>query len=500
MSNRVLPVVLYFLVVCVGTPCLYSAEPTGPELPIPLIGPTGPTLADQAAPPLAIDATPSHSAPAESTARATTSSSSLRWVKRDEQPNRPTIEPIPLAASTPDVDLLPKAEPLSMPTVVPAPALADDTDLVSPEIAADALDAFSELPEVSGSGIVQAAPSLVVEIAGPPRTSVGSVASFHIFLKNMGVVTAEDVSVQAIIPQHADFVASDPPADSTGDRVLQFDVGNLMAEAVYQIRVDLIPRSTGEVRLHTNVGFSVAASSSIHVGRPQLAVRCEAPAATTLGDLVTFRVIVENTGDAQSEHITVIPQVASAGQTDLSAVGLFDIGTLQPGDTKEIVLRAVASREGTMQVRFVASDQFGSEAIADTRVRVRSGGLDVMLIGPVEARPGEEHNYEVQVSNTTDTPAENVRVTCSLPQGFRLTVVESSVQFAPNFAGMTWRVGELAAGATQVLRFKAHTAITEGDHTIRAVMESDSLPNPRTAETTIGIHKQPHYHRTASLR
>jgi len=491
MSNRVLPVVLYFLIVCVGTPFLYSAEPTGPELPIPLIGPTGPALADQAAPPLAVYAIPSRSAPAEFTARATTSSSSLRWVKRDDQPNRPKIEPIPLAASTPDVDLLPKAEPLSMPTVAPAPALADGTDLVSPLIAADTLDAFSELPEVNGSGIVQAAPSLVVEIAGPPQTSVGSVASFHIFLKNMGVVTAEDVSVQAIIPQHVDFVASDPPANPTGDRVLQFGVGDLVAEAVRQIRLDLIPRSTGEVRLHTNVGFSVAAASC---------VRCEAPAATALGDLVTFRVIVENTGDAQSENITVVPQVASVDQTAMSAVGLFDIGTLQPGDTKEIILRAVASREGTMQVRFVASDQFGSEAIADTRVRVRSGGLDLMLIGPVEARPGEERNYEIQVSNTTDTPAENVQVTCSLPQDFRLTVVESSVQFAPDFAGMTWRVGELAAGATQVLRFKAKAATTQGDHTIRAVLESDALPNPRTTETTIGIHNQLQHHRTASFR
>ena len=470
MSDRVLPVILYFLVVCIGTLCLHSAEPTGPELPIPVIGPTGPTPADQVAPLFAIKTTLSYSVPAEPAANVTNSSSNLRWVNRDEQSTRTKIEPIPRAASIPDVDLLPKAAPLPMPAAAPAPALANDTAGVSPEIAEETINAFPGMPKATASGIVQAAPSLVVEIAGPARTSVGGVASFHIFVKNMGVVTAEDVGVQAIIPQHVDFVASDPPADSTANRVLQFGVGNLAAEAVCKIRVDLIPRSIGEVRLHTTVGFSVAASSSVHVGRPQLAVRCDAPEAAALGDLVTFNVVVENTGDVPSEKVTLVPQVAAAGQSEMSAAGLFDIGTLQPGDTKEIVLRAVASQEGTMKVRFVASDQFGSEAIADIHVRVRPSKLIVTLIAPAEARPGEENNYELQVANTTDTPAENVQVTCSLPQGFRLTVVESSVQFAADFTGMTWQVGQLAADATQVLRFKVKAAIAEGDHTIRAVM------------------------------
>jgi uncharacterized repeat protein (TIGR01451 family) len=397
----------------------------------------------------------------------------------------------------PDVDLLPKAEPLPVLTTAPAPALADDSDPVAPQIACDA---DAEMPENRGSGIVQAAPSLVVEIASPARISVGRVASFQIFVKNMGVVMAEDVGVQVVIPQHVDVVASHPPADSTGGQVLQFVVGNLAAETVRKIRVDLLPRATGEVRLHATVGFSVAASSSVHVGRPQLVVRCEAPAATVLGELVTFRVVVENTGSVPAENITMVPLVGSVGQAEMSEAGSFDIGTLQPGDTKEVVMRAVASREGMMQVRFVASDQFGLEAVADTRVSVGANDLDVTLVGPTEVRPGEESNYEIRLSNATDSPAENVRVTCSMPRGFRLTVVERSVQFAPDFAGMTWRVGELASGATHVLRFKANAATTEGDHTVRTVMESGSMPNPRINETTISIRKQLQYHRTASLR
>ena len=499
MSRRVLTVVLTFFVICVGTPSLHSAESTGPELPIPLIGPTGAGSARQAAPPLAIQDAPSYSAPNDAAPRVA-ASSSIRWVKPNKPKDRTEIEPIPLACPEGRSDSRSPTAPRPTPSVGPTPTLAEGTARIATVKMIDASDLVPELAEVNGTGIVQAAPSLVVEIAGPSRTSVGSVASFQIFVKNMGVVTAEDIDVQVVLPQHVDFIASSPKADSTDGRKRQFTVGDLAAEAVHQIRLDLVPRSSGEVRLHTNVGFSVAASSSIQVGRAQLAIRCEAPAVTALGDLVTFHVVVENTGDRRSENVTVVPQVASVGQTNMSAAGQFDIGTLQPGDTKQIVLRAIASREGTMQVRFVASDQSGSEAVADTRVRVRPSGMDLMLIGPAEAKPGEEISCEVQVSNATDSLAEDVRVTCSLPKGFRLTVVESSVHFASDFAGMTWRPKRLATGETKVLRFKATAPATEGDYTIRAVLESDALPNPRRTETTISIHKQLQYHRTASLQ
>ena len=43
--------------------------------------------------------------------------------------------------------------------------------------------------------------------------------------------------------------------------MLVFEIGDLEAEAVRKINLRLVPRSAGEVRLHTTVGFSVAADT-----------------------------------------------------------------------------------------------------------------------------------------------------------------------------------------------------------------------------------------------
>ncbi len=218
-----------------------------------------------------------------------------------------------------------------------------------------------------------------------------------------------------------------------------------------------------------------------------------------MGDLVTFRLVVQNTGDAMSQGVTVVPRVAVDGESEMSPVGHFDVGVLAPGSSKEILLRAMANREGPMQIQFVATDDSGQETTTQTHVRVRSTALAVTVVVPSETRLGVEQDYEIRVSNSDRTPASNVRVACSLPADLRLTVIGSSVEFSPDFSAMTWQVGELVGGATKVLRFKARLG-AQGEHTLRAVLESDRLATPQTTEATISVQDEhQHQHqRTAS--
>jgi hypothetical protein len=293
--------------------------------------------------------------------------------------------------------------------------------------------------------------------------------------------------------------------------MLIFELGDLESQDVRKIDLNLTPRSRGEVRLHTNVGFSVAASSTVQVGKPKLSLTCSAPGVAALGDLVTFELIIENAGDAVADGVVVIPRVAAVGQSELSAMGRFDVGTLPPGDSKEILLRAMANRAGPMQIQFMATDDSGEEVTTETRVRVLStaadatrdaeqdaAAMDVSFVVPAETRLGVEQVYEIRVANPTPVPAGNVHVICTLPADLRMTVVENEVEFSPDFSTMTWQVGDMVGGATEVLRFKARVG-SEGRHTLRAVLQSDRLATPQTTEATIGVHDGPQHQRTASL-
>ncbi len=518
MSVRVLPIFLSILLVAVGTAGAQSTDPLPPGFSIPLSSSVTPSLEDfpEASQPAVRSPARTYPAVAESLPRSRSQRSTLRWVR----PNEPSqaIEPEtaiqPLlddeAAVHAEVDVLPTPERWQAPTPTPAPPLSSDAPLIEPSVPMNLPDAPQPRAATSGTGIVQAAPTMVVEIAGPPRTSVGANASFVIYVKNMGSVTADGVVVQAMLPENVDLVRSYPVANLTKKRMLVFEMGDLEPQAVRKINLDLTPRSTGEVRLHTSVGFSVAASSTVQVGKPKLSLKCGAPGVAALGDLVTFELVIENTGDATSGGVVVIPRVAKVGQSEMSQVGRFHVGTLAPGVSKEILLRAMANRTGPMQIQFLATDDSGEQVTAETRVRVlptatdacqetgQDASMDVTFVVPTETRLGVEQVYEIHVSNSDQRAARNVYVTCILPADLRLTVIETAVQFSPDLATMIWQVGELAPGATEVLRFKARVG-SEGEHTLRAVLKSDRLSAPRTTEATIGIDDELRHQRTASL-
>jgi uncharacterized repeat protein (TIGR01451 family) len=518
MSVRVLPILLSILLVAAGSIEAQSSDPIPPGFSIPLSSSVTPSLENfpEGNQPAVASPARIYPAVAESVPRSRSHRSTLRWVRPNEpsQASEPetAIQPLPDndAEPHPEVDVLPTPEPWEVPAPTPAPALRSDAPLIEPSIPVDLSDAPQPSAAISGTGIVQAAPTVVVEIAGPPRTSVGATASFVIYVKNMGSVTADGVVVQAMLPEYVDLMESHPVANLMKKRTLVFGLGDLEPQAVRKINLDLRPRSTGEVRLHTSVGFSVAASSTVQVSKPKLSLKCDAPGVAALGDLVTFELVIENTGDVTSDGVVVIPQVAEVGQSEMSEVGRFDVGTLAPGVSKEILLRAMANRAGSMQIQFLATDDSGEQVTTQTRVRVRSTTtdatqemrqnalMDVTFVVPAETRLGVEQDYEIRVSNPEPSPARNVHVTCTLPADVRLTVIERDVQFSQDFATMTWQVGEMASGATEVLRFKARVG-RAGEHTLRAVLESDRLSAPRTTEATIGVEDEPRHQRTASL-
>jgi uncharacterized repeat protein (TIGR01451 family) len=407
------------------------------------------------------------------------------------------VEAVPEVDVISDGQTLPDAEPVELPEPAPAPAIEEEALIDGPTVPVDLADDELAADAPSGAGIVQAAPSLVVEIAGPGQTSVGTAAGFTIYIKNMGTVTADGVSVQAVIPQYVDVLRAAPAASLQKANRLTFALGDLEAEAVRKIDLELIPRLAGEVRLHTSVGFSVAASSTVRVGKPKLKLRCEAPALATLGDLVTFRLVVENLGDALSRAVTVTPQVAVPGEDAMTTAGRFDVGPLQPGDSKEILLRAMANRQGPMQVRFVATDDSGDEATTDTRVRVQPSSLNVTLIASGRTRVGVEQEYQIRVTNTETAATGHVRISCTLPADLHPTVVDSEVVFETDSRLMVWTIDDLPAGDTRILRFKGRLG-SVGEHTLRATIEGDGLSRPQSAETTIEAYDEPQFQRTAS--
>ena len=146
------------------------------------------------------------------------------------------------------------------------------------------------------------------------------------------------------------------------------------------------------------------------------------------------------------------------------------MGDLAPGASREIILRDVARRAESLQVRFFASDRNGSEAAAEVQVEVRRPAVEITVAGPDEITLGDEAMFEIRAANTGTGAAEPVRVACSVGDGLRLTVVDQQVQFATKPGQLTWAIGRLAGGETKILRFQARPMIA-GEQLIRVAVE-----------------------------
>jgi hypothetical protein len=257
------------------------------------------------------------------------------------------------------------------------------------------------------------------------------------------------------------------------------------------------------VRFSTPPALVPTARSQAPAGRPQLSLACQAPRAADLGQQVRYRLVVRNTGDGVAEQVVVEPHMVAGADSRSRVPRWFPVGDLAPGASREIVLRTVARRAESLQVRFFASDRNGSEAEAGVQVQVRRPAVEITVAGPDAITLGDEAMFEIRAGNTGAAAAEPVSVACSVGDGLRLTVVDQQVQFAAKAGQLVWALGRLAAGETKVLRFQARPLIA-GEQRIRVAVEdaaAGSGGNSRAAATekTITIRDRTVDERTASL-
>ncbi len=248
---------------------------------------------------------------------------------------------------------------------------------------------------------------------------------------------------------------------------------------------------------------AAAARPPIHVGRPQLSLACQAPRAADLGEQVRYRLVVRNTGDGTAEQVVVEPQIIAGAGSRTRSRRWFPVGDLAPGASREIVLRDVARRAESLQIRFFASDRNGSEAAAEVHVEVRRPAVEITVDGPDAITLGDQALFEIRAANTGTGAAQPVSVACSVGDGLRLTVIDQHVQFATKPGQLVWAIGRLAGGETKILRFQARSMIA-GEQRIRVTVEdvaAETSKNQRPAATekTITIRDRTVDERTASL-
>src|SRR5262249_37635628 len=144
-----------------------------------------------------------------------------------------------------------------------------------------------------------------------------------------------------------------------------------------------------DIRNCARVQFEHGQCVLTRIGRPALRLRKTGPAQALLYDAVTFRLEVTNTGAADATDVVLtdtLPEgllfLTSKPSTSGTNPLTWKLGTLRPGQSRQVEYQVSAMKTGSFDNRAVAEAAGGLRQEAAHTVRVGEVKLAVSKAGP----------------------------------------------------------------------------------------------------------------------
>lgn len=228
---------------------------------------------------------------------------------------------------------------------------------------------------------------------------------------------ASDVQIRTMLPEGVRYLGSEPSARMEG-RMLMWDLGNMHEGEQRCLKVMLKTETEGTHTFCSTVHALPMVCVAMKVGRPELAIKKMGCETAMLGEDVTYYIDVTNTGSATARDVEVRDEVA-AGMSHRSRDKhvSWDIGDLEPGETKRLSICLNAKETGSHMNRATAKGCDLDEVSASTSTMILKPGIAIEKTGPKEVLIGKNGRYEITVRNTGELPLHNVLVDDDYPRG-----------------------------------------------------------------------------------
>ena len=317
-------------------------------------------------------------------------------------------------------------------------------------------------------------PKLELSLNGSEEVDYGDTQTYTISISNPGTGDAENV-VLSLLPS-----TNQQPIAGTRN------IGTIAAGERKTIELELTAHQAGRLQVramaHADNGLRAEASQEVLVRRANLDVVIMGPPRNYAANTATYKVRVENTGDAMAEDAMATASLpAGAKYIKSTDGGKYDpkraqvawrIGSLRPGSIRvlEMECELHSAGENRLDVQCQASQEL---SVAKSVVTVVEALADLKLYvdDPPGAIPtGSEAIYEVRVVNRGTKAAENIELVAYFSDGVEPEMVEGGrgqvatgqVAFDP--------IPSIAAGQEISFRIKAR-ANAPGNHVFRAELQ-----------------------------
>ena len=291
----------------------------------------------------------------------------------------------------------------------------------------------------------QQAPQLTIEKRAPAEIQVNQLATFEIKVRNTGQVSAHQVRVRDFVPQGTKLERASPAAVPAADGSLVWNLGTLQPGQETTISMQLLPLQEGQLGSVATVDFQARASVRTTCTKPQLMVKQSAPEKVLIGKDITVAITVSNSGSGDATSVVLVEdvpeQLTHAAGRELE----YPIGTLRPGETKQLSLTMRASKAGLVR-NVLALKGVGKVYVEDVvQFEVIAPQLQVALEGPKVRYLDRPAKYSVTVANPGTATANNIELVAYLPKGLKFVETDHHGRYDANHHAVLWSLEELPA-------------------------------------------------------
>ena len=293
------------------------------------------------------------------------------------------------------------------------------------------------------------APSVTIEKIAPREIQVNQPADFQLVVKNVGKIAANHVRVFDQIPSGTELVQSVPQPRRDANGKISWELDTLAPGQEKRIKLQLLPRTPGEIGSVAQVTFSAMASMRTKVTKPVLAIQHSTEPKVLIGDKVVLNIDVKNEGDGPATDVIIqedLPEglAFSEGYRELE----YAVGTLGPGQSKKVRLELQAAKIGRYRNVLVAHAGGGLKTQHAVDLEVIAPALQATGDGPTRRFIKRKATHRFSVRNSGTASATNVELICRLPSGLRYVSANNRGKYDENSHAVYWSLAELNSGLT----------------------------------------------------
>jgi uncharacterized repeat protein (TIGR01451 family) len=303
-------------------------------------------------------------------------------------------------------------------------------------------------PQLNGTQ----APALTIEKIAPPEIQIGKPAKFTIKVKNTGTATAHGVEVHDSVPQGTQLLDSSPPANRGADGQLVWELGALKPAEEQTVELQLMPVEEGEIGSVATVHFHAQASVRTLATKPMLTIEVLGPSKVNKGEQISLRIKLSNPGSGAANGV-MLTETVPQGLTHAAGRELeFELGTLKPGETRELDLALTAADAGMATNVIKAEGEANLVAEAQTEIEVVAPQLQVALTGPKVRYLERNATHNISVSNPGTAAAKNIDLVAVLPKNLKFVEANNGGQFDEATHAVYWNLEELPPQETGTVK------------------------------------------------